>query len=167
MERIVSSPNHQKPVNLTDVIEALELLPESWSAYANRLTGEVVSISDDAFEGHEALQVGDELYGEADQEMIALVGEILKSNDFAELPNKFDLDEWSMMRDFCNLIDDSGKQKKLFAAIHGNGAFRRFKNFISENGLQEDWFEFQNNCIEEIAIQWLDTEKIPWVRTRA
>ena len=63
-------------------------------------------------------------------------------------------------------LDDSGQQDRLLAAIHGNGAFRRFKNLIREIELQEDWFEFQNNCIEEIAIQWLDSEKIPWTRTK-
>ncbi len=67
----------------------------------------------------------------------------------------------------CLVVDYHGPATlQLFAAIHGNGAFRRFTNFISENGLQEDLFVFQNNCNDEIATQWLDSEKIPWTRTK-
>jgi len=46
--------------------------------------------------------------------------------------------------------------------IKGSGAFRRFKNAIREMGVDEAWYQFKQNALEEIAIEWLEENQIPY-----
>ena len=83
-------------------------MPESWSTYLYRSNAKIVSLPDDALVGAEESEEEKENYGEADKEMIALAGEILKSNVYVELPSKFKVNDWSIMREFCDSVDNSG-----------------------------------------------------------
>ena len=104
---------------------------------------------------------------DADNELIALADEIMKSNDYVELPSRFKVNDWSIMREYCDSVDNSEQRDTLLRAIHGNGAFRRFKESVYDLGLQDEWFKFKDTCYEEIAIEWLDSEGILWTREPA
>ena len=163
----MSNPKRIEPVYLSDIVDALVCLPETWSAYLNRSTAKIVSLPDDTFEGvEESEEEDEEYYGEADKELIALAGVIMKSNDYVELPSKFKVNDWSIMREYCDSVDNSEQRDTLLKAIHGSGAFRRFKESVYDLGLEDEWFKFKDTCYEEIATGWLDSEGIPWTRTK-
>jgi hypothetical protein len=161
----MKKPGPLKPVRLSDVTEALEIMPEEWSAYVNRRTGEVVSLSNDAFSAVESQDADEEWAGEADETMIALAREIETGKDFERLPDKFEVHEWSIMRDFCETVEKESDRQELLDSVHGSGAFRFFRSTVNRLGLREKWFRFLNDAIEQIAIQWLDDHEIPWTRS--
>ena len=156
-----------KPVNLSDVIEALELMPEEWSGYVNRQTGEVLSISHEAFARLESDDEDDSLLCEADETMVALARDIESSTHFARLPGKFEIHEWSIIREFCESVEDAEHREQLLEAIHGSGAFRFFQSTLQRLELRDAWHRYKDAAIEQIAIRWLDAHEMPWTRNVA
>ena len=53
-------------------------------------------------------------------------------------------------------------QNILSKAICGKGAFRRFKNLIHENHIQDDWYRFLNQEYRNIAIRWCRKYDVPF-----
>ena len=52
----------------------------------------------------------------------------------------------------------------LLDSIHGAGAFRRFKDTLYRLGIEEDWYKYRDHALEEMAIEWLEAEGIPFTR---
>jgi hypothetical protein len=78
------------------------------------------------------------------------------------LPDQFDIDEWQMMADFVATVKPGEVRAQLDRAIHGNGAFRRFKDAVRRLGLQHAWDEFEEDALREIAIEWCEENDIEW-----
>jgi hypothetical protein len=70
------------------------------------------------------------------------------------------------MEAFCWAIDDEDMQQELLSAIRGGGAFRRFKDAIHRFEIQDDWYQYRNEALEKIAIEWLDAHQITYKRGR-
>jgi hypothetical protein len=65
------------------------------------------------------------------------------------------------MEDFIFTIRDDGLRERLFAAIRGRGAFRRFKDLLHYHpGEQERWFTFQDEQLRQRALDWLASHDI-------
>lgn len=70
-------------------------------------------------------------------------------------------DGWSFMLDFSDHVADSNVRERLLDAIHGSGAFGRFKRVLSYHPeLREAWFRFRDERIMERASEWLARENI-------
>lgn len=106
-------------------------------------------------------------YPDWQREVILKAREILKSEDLVELPGQFEIHEYEIMEDFCLAFEDRRAGEDLGRLIKGTGAFRRFKDAVYSMGLEKAWFEFRRTEIEEIAIQWLEEEKIAYTREDA
>ncbi|MEZ6126230.1 MAG: UPF0158 family protein [Planctomycetaceae bacterium] len=155
------------PVLLRDVLFELEGQSDEWCAFVNRQTGEVVGLSSDAFHVLEEGELDeDEYYGDATPEMIKLATDIDGSSNYVSLPDQFEIHEWEIMRDFAMELDNDQSQSQLLNAVHGDRAFRRFKDTVFELGLRDEWYGFRKAALEQIAIRWLDRNNIPWARDR-
>jgi hypothetical protein len=55
---------------------------------------------------------------------------------------------------FCQSISNQVVSEKLRDSIHGAGAFRRFKNFLTDHNMEDDWFCYRRNTLRDIAIKW-------------
>ncbi len=84
-----------------------------------------------------------------------------------ETPSSREAYEW--MVEFVEGLDDKELQEKLWIALDGKGAFRRFKNVL--NGFpqkRDEWFEFEKKKINEAVEQWVKYAEIeadnppPW-----
>lgn len=144
------------PVQLKDVIDAIEPLADEWHAYINRNTGEIVSFSDE-----EAMMA--EL-GEAEvpawfAEQAPKVREALASEAFVELPGKLDFHEYSVIESFAlSLPEQVGE--RLLQALRGRGAFRRFKRIIREENIEHQWFAHRDQALKVLAVEFLRAEGI-------
>lgn len=69
--------------------------------------------------------------------------------NYIPIPSKFDINEYSIMEEFCIDIDDDKLNDELYSAIKGRGAFRRFKDLIQRNGLADDWYTYREINIEK------------------
>lgn len=141
-------------IKLSEIIEGMESQSDENSSYLDKGTGEFVVISDydlRTAEDNESL----EDYPEWEQEQIAIARDIInETGRYLELPTKFDINEYEIMEKFCHSLEDTNLRELLYNKIKGGGAFRRFKDAIYQNGIEDDWFAFRNEAFKEIAIEW-------------
>jgi hypothetical protein len=151
------------PVRLKDVVDALDVGSDEISNYLDKRTGEIFLITDEEISAAEE----DELlsdYPDWQRESVLKAREILGSNDFVQLPTQFDIHEYSIMERFGQQYKDSRTSAELLRSIRGSGAFRRFKDTLYDLEIQNEWYEFRLHELEEIAVDWLESEEIPYTR---
>ena len=85
------------PVNLQDVVAEMDALSDEHKAYINRKTGELITITDEEARLAEDSESEDDL-PDWQAEMMPKVREVLDSPDFISLPDRFEIDEWTIMR---------------------------------------------------------------------
>ncbi len=150
-------------VSLRDVVDELELLSEERTAFLNKRTGDLITVSEEELSAAEDEEdLAD--HPEWQQEMIAKAREVIESDDYLPLPSKFDINEYKIMEDFCYSIQDGRVGGNLLHAIRGSGAFRRFKDGIRSLGIEEDWYRFRTQALETIAVAWLEENEIRYTR---
>lgn len=150
-----------EPVSLQKVVEELEALMQGCTAYLDRRTGELYTVTDE-----EAALVDNEV--DADdlpdwqREMLPKIREVIESEDWLELPTSFDIHEWEIMDSFSRSIEDADVRDELLNAIRGSGAFRFFRHTIHQLGIEKSWYQFKKKTLERIAADWLDENEIPY-----
>ncbi|NER49766.1 MAG: hypothetical protein F6J92_24355 [Symploca sp. SIO1A3] len=156
----------QDVVNEIDTISSFSnehygYINNEYHGYLNRQTGELVTISNEEIraveEEHEL-----EDYPNWQQEMIQQARQVLESDDYLPLPSKFDIYEYSIIEQFCYSIEDAELSNELLFQIQGSGAFQRFKHAIHRYNLADDWYSYRQQALEQIAIDWLKANSIPY-----
>ena len=137
----------QVKFSLKDVIDAIESASDDSQWYANVETGEVDVYIDPIFSGME--------YDEG-----AFEGE-----EWLSLPDRFERDDWGMMRDFAYELGGS-IEDELLDAIHGRGAFRNFRYAVERAGLLESWYAYKDERRCQMAIEWLEGNGCTWADDR-
>ena len=151
------------PVKLQDVIDALEMTADSALYFLDRRTGEIELITDDVWSAAENDELISE-YPEWQREVVLKAREIRSTDHFVELPDKFEIDSYEMMERFCREHPIPRIRERLSDAIKGKGAFHRFNDMISDLGIRNEWNRFEHQRLEEMAIEWLEAEGIPFTR---
>ena len=151
-----------KPVSLRSVVNEMDVLSDEVTAYINKKTGELCSVSEEEANIVEQGNEDDEFIPAWQRETLPRVREVLESDDFVVLPDKFEIHEYSIMERFCLSIPDGEIQDELLHVIQGRGAFCRFKNAIHNKGIQDDWYRFRDEALKRIAIDFLESEGIAW-----
>ena len=154
-------------VEISKIIEAMELQSLDGSSYLDKTNAETVTFSIEEFQ---AADNGDSLddYPEWQHDNIELARKILAEEGggdsrFIELPTKFDMDEYRIMEKFCLSFRDEKIAEVLYQAIKGSGAFRRFKDFVHQLDVAEDWYKYHSETIKQMAIEWCKQNDIVYV----
>ena len=83
-------------VSIKDVVDEMDVPSDEHSAFLNRHTGELVTLTTEELSAaEEDDDIGD--YPKWQQEMIIKAKEVIDSDDFLPLPRKFDIDEYHIM----------------------------------------------------------------------
>jgi len=146
------------PVSLKEVVGELDALSQGMIAYCNRKTGKVTSLTERMLA---AVEEEEDLSG-FDEDMLAELRGIVNSEDWVALPDSFEIHEWEILRRFVERVEDDRIREELLRAIHGAGAFRRFKEVARRHGLEESWYDFKRSALERIAREALDAAGIPY-----
>lgn len=144
-------------VSLRNFVDEMQIGSDGLHAYLNQVTGELVTISDDDIE---VVQSGEDWadYQDWQQSIFQNIAEILSpASEYLELPSKFEINEYEIMRDFCLSIANEEDSDLFLAAIRGSGAFRRFKDLIYRYGIEQDWFKFRDDAYKKVAVSWLES----------
>ena len=148
------------PIKLSEIIGVIEIQPEDSAAYVNKKTREIVAPTEESFTAAEN-EAPLEEYTEWQQEDIKAAREILDhEEDYLELPTRFDINEYRIMEKFCLSVEDREASEVLYGAIKGRGAFRRFKDTVSRLNLADEWYQYRDQAIRQIAIDWCELHKI-------
>lgn len=151
-----------KAAKLSDILDAMNVQREQTQHYFDRQTGRIELIDDeDNFLAHE--DEPDEETPDWQREMAEMARAI--DNDetgrFVPLPSSFDIHEWDIMRQFAVSQAPADAVDTLMDAVHGRGAFRRFKARLTELDLWEDWHKFRDERYRQIALEWSRENGIP------
>jgi hypothetical protein len=140
-------------VSIREVVDAFETASDEMSSYVNRATGQVVTVT------HEDLRLAEEDpvpdMPAWQREAVNEARGILESEDWLELPSKFDIHEWEIMDKFGRSLLTESERAAVGDAIHGNGAFRNFKATVRRLGIEATWFAYKTRALETIARDWL------------
>ncbi len=149
------------PVDLQAVINEMDVLSNEMTAYINRKTGELYTVTD---EEAGLLEAGEDEAWLPDRqvEAVAEAREVIGSDDFIALPDRFEIHEYAIMERFCLGIADERLCNALLDAIRGRGAFRRFKDLAHREGIIDKWYEYRGAAFSEIAAEFLEAHGIPF-----
>ena len=78
------------------------------------------------------------------------------------LPTQYEINEYQIMVDFIETIDNLEIKNNLQRLIHDKGAFRRFKDYCIEMGIIQDWYDFRDKKYKEIAIEWCKQNELEY-----
>ena len=131
-------------MKLDDVIEMLEFLNQDMdsSAYYNEKTNEFIYLNQFSDMSEDELE---EIY-----------------DNCIELPSKYYIDEYGMMEEFIETIEDVKLYNQLKIVINGRGAFRRFKDTCINFDIIDNWYKFRDEKYKEIATEWCNKNKIKY-----
>ena len=78
------------------------------------------------------------------------------------LPTKYKINEYQIMVDFIETIDNLEIKSNLQRLIQGKGAFRRFKNYCFNVNIIQDWYKFKEERYKQIAIEWCEQNDLKY-----
>lgn len=141
-------------VNLQDIVDEISIMSDVMKSFVDRETGEVVSVE---VEELGAAEEGEE--EDVDEQALAIVR---NWDRYEELPGKDEVNDWEIMRDFCETVEPPKRRDRLLKAISGRGAFRYFKDLATEFGIIKDWYAFREDALREIAREWCEENEIEY-----
>ncbi len=149
-----------KRVKLQEVVDEMDIIGDEMTAYINKKTGELFSVGEEEAGLVEEGDEHDRFIPDWQKSILPKVREVLESEDFIPLPDKFEIHEYSIMERFCYSVDDAALQERLLNAISGRGAFRCFKDLIYDREIQDAWYSYRNLALQQIAAEFLREEGI-------
>lgn len=124
-------------VNLLDVIDAIDTINEDETYF----------------------------YSIQDEEIVYALEDDEDDEFFIPLPTKQEVNDYQNMVNFTETIEDDKKRDWFENAIHGKGAFRRFRATIERFGMETEWYDYLEACHRELAIEWCEQHGIVYDMT--
>jgi hypothetical protein len=148
-------------VKLSDIVEGLDFQSDECFSYLNTATGDVVSVTTEELRAaEEDTPLKD--FPAWQHDAIRIAGEIVATDHYLPLPDRFEIHEYQIMERFCLSVDDEDMRDDLCDAIRGRGAFRRFKDRMELYGMAEEWYRYRDAALREIAVAWCEAHEIPY-----
>ena len=119
-------------VNLADVIDAIDTINEDETYF----------------------------YSIQDEEIVYVLEDDEDDEFFIPLPTKEEVNDYQNMVNFTESIEDDKKRDWFENAIHGKGAFRRFRATLERFGMETEWYNYLDACHRELAIEWCEQHGI-------
>lgn len=148
-----------KLVDVNEIVEIISMQSDESSAFVNTETGEIIAFDFDELAIVDDLEVDDDFseYPEWQRKLLKIAVDVIFYNSNSKyilLPSKWDVNEYRIMEDFCGSVSNDKVSEKLFSAIRGTGAFRRFKDEVIYHGVDKDWYKFRDETYLKIAVEW-------------
>ena len=146
--------------SLDELIDALEAQSETLFAFLDRETGETVVISEESLSLAEAETDELDFLQDWQKEEAELARNIQGSDRYLGLPSQFEVNEWNIMAEFCDQIQQNETRARFLRSIRGSHAFRRFKDQLTHSGLWDEWHKFRRQAFGEIMREWCEENGI-------
>ena len=119
-------------VNLADVIDAIDTINEDETYF----------------------------YSIQDEEIVYVLEDDEDDEFFIPLPTKEEVNDYQIMVNFTETIEDDKKRDWFENAIRGKGAFRRFRATLERFGMETAWYDYLEASHRELAIEWCEQHGI-------
>jgi hypothetical protein len=167
-------------VDLDELAVALDTDSSELHQYLDLETGRIVSIMQEI--AWELEEIYDKIYDEAGNRVVSLE-DYLRHRDDPDWQKQMMLeadrveqefgcryirvegddphDDYRAMERFISTVEDVRLRERLWSAIQGRGAFRRFKDLLIRHPqVEEDWFEFKDARLQRRVANWLEFHDI-------
>lgn len=155
-----------KSININELAEEMDLIMDDHKTFVDRKKGQVVSVSDSALvKAEEEFELTDKWNNLPDwqQDEVLLAVDILDHEEnYVPLPDRFEINEYDMMEDFCFIIEDEKIKASMLSTMNGRGVFRRFKEKIINHGIADDWYNYKQLRFKDFAIKWCQKNEIDY-----
>ena len=151
-------------VKLADILEGMDFQSDEQTSFLHLTTGEVVAITDEEWRAAES-DARLEDFPDWQHDAIRIAKDIVETDHYLPLPDRFEMHEYRIMERFCLSVDDDGLRNDLCDAIRGRGAFRRFKDTVQAYRIAEEWYRYRDAALREIAVAWCEAHGIPYAET--
>lgn len=129
-----------KPVKLKDIVDEMEMQMDEYRKFLNKETGKIVTVSTEELSIAEESEEDDDFYEYPDWQQDSIkdaLDVIVNWENYIELPDKWKINEYDTMEDFCASVKNDRIRNVLYSSIQGRGAFRRFKDAVCRYGIEE------------------------------
>lgn len=131
-------------VTLSKIIEGLEMVDDIVDCYYNHKKDEIFLSN----------------IGEYEELTEDEIDELFEKSII--LPTQYEINEYQIMVDFIEKIDNLEVKNNLQRLIQGKGAFRRFKDYCIETNIIQDWYDYKEQKYKKIAIEWCKQNKLEY-----
>ena len=135
-------------IKLSLIVDAVERISNFSNIFVNIKSGEIVEISE-----YDSSDEREEMYNEIDENI----------DDYIRMPSNYELDSYGRMEMFIDSLDNQEHQMKLYKAINGKGAFRRFKDTLIYLGIRESWFAYERKLNIKLAKSILEDYELEYI----
>ena len=132
-------------VNIKEIAEELQTLSDEACFYYNKQTGELEYFN----------------YEHENPNDLELE-EVEDDEKFIRLPDKFDINDYGILKDFMFVQEDREIRDALYDIIHSKGVFKKFRQVVERFGILEKWYEFNNEEYEDIVKEWCEENALEW-----
>ena len=153
--------NNKLKVDLRDVIEAIEFEGELLQHYYNKNTGVIMYIEDSSSATYKADDIHNlDNFEEWEKELILSLHDFRENpNDYIQLPSHEDINEYGMMIEFCNNIENIELRDKI---LNSKDSFRELRQSIENEGLINKWYDYREDAERKLAIKWCNDNNIEY-----
>lgn len=147
-------------VNLNEIALIMEISDDFGSIRLfDTETGEIIDIPDEVMSAVES-DDEDEIdhLPEWEKDLIEIAKSVLSDEKgrYVDIPRKPSYESYNLMVEFADSVKDKNLKEKLVIALDGKGAFRRFKNVLSDYPEEEKrWYAFKDERLRQEVIDWL------------
>ncbi len=136
--------------NLSELTDAFDNCRISYEYYLDIETGELLLVSDEFMDINETEEVYEKLDDEPER--------------YLSIPTESSREGYQDMVAFTESLEAENLKEKLWIALNGRGAFRRFKDvLLSHPEKREEWFKFQDERLEKHVMEWLEENEVELV----
>ncbi|WP_084797891.1 UPF0158 family protein [Neobacillus mesonae] len=147
----------RNPVQLETIVEEMGFSLDESTAFLNNETGEIVWVTSEELNAVEETEALEDL-PEWQQKELEFAFDIVENPEkYQRLPDKYEIDEYRIMENFCLNVEDDYKRGTLIKIIKRKGAFRRFKVQADKFGIIHEWYSFRDKCYKETAKEWCES----------
>jgi len=157
-------------VNLRQLVGEIDICSQEFHGFLNRQTGEFAAVSAEEMqsvakecerpEGHAA--AADAGLPEWQRQDMATARIVLSAKEWLKLPHLAQFEEYAVMEECCRSVTDERMRERLLDAIHGRGAFSRFKRAIHQAAIPDQWYAWREQRLAAFVAAWLDPQGIPY-----
>ncbi|MGX8833751.1 hypothetical protein ACWG0P_06000 [Amedibacillus sp. YH-ame6] len=152
-------------INLVDVLLGMESVNEDNQSFYNKKKEVIVNINFEYTRKYEN-DILDEyllLCPEWEKDEIREAIYFYEHEDeYISLPSRFDIQEHQIMETYAQSLSNQRVAEESLNKLHSKGAFRKFKDTIRYNNLEEDWYEYRDQCFCNIAKAWCEKHGIAY-----
>jgi len=134
-------------IDMIELIDAFDNCRIGFEYYLDIKTGEILFTSYECMDTEEIEKIDEQLESEPGR--------------YLNIPTDSSSEGYTDMEAFAETVKDERLKEKLWIALDGRGAFRRFKDVLLDYPEERQrWFNFKEERLKSRAMEWLKENEI-------